>query len=129
MQKTNLSKKIHLIISVVILIPTAISYGFYPNIFLDLQPETLDEQNFNKAIMGLYLGFVTLWTLGLFKNSFYKAAIITHVFFMLPMALGRFLSIVLDGVPSDLYVYGTIGEFVLGVYGVWIVKTKYSKKT
>jgi len=105
------------------------SYGFYTNTFLDLHPETLDEQNFNKAIMGLYIGFSTLWALGLFKESFYKSALISHVCFMLPMALGRLLSIVCDGIPSDLYVYGTIGEFVLGLYGVWVLNSNYFKKT
>lgn len=89
---------------------------------MSLHPETLDEQNFNKAVMGLYFGFALLWSLGLIKKSLYKSALISHVCFMLPMGLGRLLSIIIDGVPSDLYVYGTIGEFVLGVYGLWVWK-------
>lgn len=120
---------IHLWVSIPIVFSAGLSYGFYPNTFLDLHPETLDEQNFNKAIMGLYLGFSTLWALGIFKKSFYKPALISHIFFMLPMALGRLLSIVLDGVPSDLYLYGTIGEFVLGIYGVWILQSIVSQKS
>ncbi|ARV10757.1 hypothetical protein BTO05_08930 [Winogradskyella sp. PC-19] len=114
---------IHLWISIPIVFSAGLSYGFYPNSFLEIQPETLDESNFNKAIMGLYFGFVTLWTFGVFMKSFYKPALISHVCFMLPMALGRLLSIILDGVPSDLYIYGTIGELALGVYGIWVLKS------
>ena len=116
---------IHLWISIPIVFSAGLSYGFYPNVFLDLQPKTLDEHNFTKAIMGLYTGFSTLWALGLFKKSFYKAAIISHVFFMLPMALGRLLSMVLDGMPSNIYVYSTIGELVLGIYSVCVLITQH----
>lgn len=79
--------------------------------------------------MGLYFGFSVLWYLGIFKKSFYKSALISHVFFMLPMALGRFLSIIVNGVPSDLYVYGTVGEFVLGIYGFWVLKSIASQQS
>ena len=44
---------------------------------------------------------------------------------MIPMAFGRLLSIVLDGIPSHLYIIGTIGEFTLGFYGLWVLKSSY----
>lgn len=73
-------QNIHLWISIPIVVSAGLSYGFYPDVFLELQPETVDERNFNKAIMGLYFGFATLWALGVFKKSFYKPALISHVF-------------------------------------------------
>ena len=116
---------IHLWISIPIVFSAGLSYGFYPETLLDLHPETLDEQSFNKAIMGLYFGFATFWCLGLFKKSLHKSALISHVCFMLLMAFGRLLSIILDGVPSGLYVYGTIGEFFLGFYGLWVLRKMF----
>ncbi|WP_296319807.1 DUF4345 domain-containing protein [Winogradskyella sp.] len=114
-------------ISMPIVLGAGLCYGFFADAFLEISPNTVDEHNFNKAIMGLYLGAVILWCIGLFKPSYFKLALMSHIFFMLPMALGRLLSMVLDGVPSNLYLYGTIGEFVLGVYGIWVLSIYYKK--
>ena len=122
-------KNIHLWISIPIVISAGLSYGIFPDVFLDLKPETVDESNFHKAVMFLYFGNATLWVFGLFKKSYLKTALLSHVFFMLPMVLGRFLSIIIDGVPSLLYLYGTIGELILGIYGVWVLVNQHQSTT
>jgi len=114
--------KIHLIISVFIVIPVAILYGFYPDFQFELFPNTIDEHNFYKAIMGLYLSCSILWILGIIKANYFKSALITNMIFMLGLAFGRLLSIILDGIPTYGYVFGTIAELFIGVYGFWVLR-------
>ncbi|OUS01573.1 hypothetical protein A9Q86_07305 [Flavobacteriales bacterium 33_180_T64] len=118
--KENIINKIHLIISVCIVVPVAFVYGFKPEVCFDMFLETVDEHNFHKAIMGLYLGFSTIWVLGIFKINYLKIAIITNIIFMLGLGLGRVLSIVIDGVPTSGYIFGTVAELFLGTYGLWV---------
>ncbi|MFK7781544.1 DUF4345 domain-containing protein [Psychroserpens sp.] len=118
--KTDFIQKIHLIISVIIVVPVAFVYAFYPDFQFDLFPKTNDEHNFYKAIMGLYLGFSTLWVLGVFKSNYLKVAIITNIIFMLGLGFGRILSFLLDGAPTSGYIFGMFAELFLGCYGVWV---------
>jgi len=122
--KTNFINKIHLVISVLIVVPTSFFYGFNPSYQLDIYLNTTDEHNFFKAIMGLYLGFSALWILGVFKKEYLKIALISNLIFMLGLGFGRVLSIVIDGIPTFGYLFGTIGELVLGFYGFWVLNNK-----
>lgn len=123
-----MKNKIHLIISVFIVIPVAFIYGFQPDFKFDIHLNTIDEHNLFKAIMGMYLGFSALWILGVFKEDYWKIATITNTIFMLGMGFGRVLSIFLDGIPTDDYIFGTIAELVLGLYGVWVLKNHKTDK-
>ncbi|MBO6605323.1 DUF4345 domain-containing protein [Psychroserpens sp.] len=125
MTKQDIIMKIHLIISVIIVVPVAILYGFFPDALLELSPETLDEQNFNKAVMGIYVAFSTLWTAALFNKSYLKTALISNVLFMLGLAFGRLMSVLVDGVPSNRYAFGLFGELLLGIYGLWVLKSQF----
>jgi len=124
--KQDFVNKIHLVISIIIVIPAALIYGFEPKLLLDMYAETVDERNFHMAIMGLYLVFSLLWILGITKEDYFKLALISNIIFMSGLAFGRILSIFLDGLPTSFYLYGTIGELVLGVYGVYVL-SKLSK--
>ncbi|WP_040279559.1 DUF4345 domain-containing protein [Psychroserpens damuponensis] len=119
--KQDIITKIHLFISVCIVIPVAFVYGFEPSLSFDMYVETVDERNFHKAIMGLYLGFSVIWILGIFKSHYLKTALLTNIIFMLGLGFGRVLSIILDGLPTFGYVFGTVAELFLGFYGVWVL--------
>lgn len=119
--KQNIITKIHLILSVGIVIPVAFIYGFQPDLQFDIHLNTIDEHNFFKAIMGLYLGFSTLWVLGVFKSNYLKLALVTNMIFMLGLGFGRVLSSMLDGTPTFWYVFGTVAELFLGFYGLWVL--------
>ena len=119
--KTDFINKIHLIISVSIVMPIAIIYGFKPGFSFDMFLETIDEHNFYKAVMGLYLGFSTLWILGVLKASYLKTAVVTNIIFMLGLGFGRVISILVDGIPTFGYVFGVIAELFLGFYGLWVL--------
>ena len=116
--------KIHLIISVCIVIPVAFLYGFNPSFPFEIYPNTVDEHNFFKAIMGLYLGFSVLWIVGIFKSNYLKTALITHAIFMLGLGFGRLVSLFIDGLPTFGYVFGTFAELFLGFYGLWVLQKK-----
>ena len=120
--ETDFIKKIHLIISVCIVFPVSFSYGFYSDLFFEIHPKSIDELNFLKSIMLLYIGFSILWTIGIFNNKYLKIALISNMIFMLSLSLGRLLSLEIDGIPSFAYVFGTFAELFLGVYGVFILK-------
>lgn len=129
--KQDIINKIHLLISVSIVVPVSIFYGFNPDSQFDIQLQTIDEHNFFKAIMGLYLGFSILWLLGVFKHQYLKMAIITNIIFMLGLGSGRVLSYFIDGTPTLGYQFGTFAELFLGFYGIWVLtnkNTNFAKK-
>lgn len=119
--KTDIISKIHLIISVCIVVPVSFVYGFNPSSQFDIYLNTVDEHNFFKAIMGLYLGFSALWVLGVFKSNYLKLALVSNMLFMLGLGFGRVLSLLLDGTPTFWYIFGTFAELFLGFYGLWVL--------
>ena len=104
----------------------ALSYGVAPAAVLpkvlDLAIEGTDLTHILRAIMGLYLGMIVLWILGAFRSNFTRAAVIGEVFFMIGLAFGRVLSIVVDGVPSILLIGYTVVEIAMGLWGILILK-------
>ena len=129
MSKTAIRQNLHLIISSVIVIPVACVYGLFPKTILpqllDFSVETTDLTNVFRAIMGLYLAFAVLWILGTVKPNYWKAATISQILFMLGLALGRILSVFLNGIPSPVFYYGILGELILGIFG-WYQLRKYN---
>ncbi len=126
--KKDIIVKLHLVISVIIVIPTALIYGFSPSSQFDIDLQTVDEESQFKAIMGLYLGFSLLWILGLFKTNYLKTALVSNFIFMLSMGFGRLISWFTDGTPTFAYQFGTFAELFLGCYGLWVL-TQYQSST
>jgi hypothetical protein len=124
-----ISRNLHLIISLSIVVPTAIIYGSAPSTLLprhlDIQVTTVDLSNFLRAIMCLYLGISFIWILGILKIEFWKIATQLNILFMITLGTGRLLSMVLDGLPSGGYIFGVIAELVLGFYSAYQLK-KYN---
>jgi hypothetical protein len=121
-------KNLHLIISLSIVVPTAIIYGS-PSIlpeYLNIQVNTVDISNMLKAIMGLYLGISLVWILGICKTEYWKIATQLNILFMLSLAIGRALSMLMDGFPTGGYIFGIIAELVLGFYSIFQFK-KYNR--
>lgn len=122
-------KNLHLIISLSIVLPTALIYGS-PSILsqhLNIEVNTIDLSNFMRAIMCLYLGISFAWLLGLWKSKYWKIATQLNILFMLTLASGRLLSMVLDGLPTGGYIFGVIAELVLGMFSIYQLR-KYNYK-
>ncbi|WP_435263204.1 DUF4345 domain-containing protein [Tenacibaculum sp. nBUS_03] len=122
-----LLKNLHLIISLLIVVPTAIIYGT-PSILstnLNIEVTSIDLSNLLKAIMCLYIGVSCIWLLGIIKEKYWKSATQLNILFMLTLASGRMLSLVIDGIPTKGYVFGVIAELVIGLFSVYQLR-KYS---
>jgi len=118
--------RFYLIFSAAGLIVVALSYGVAPAAvlpkMLNLTVESTDLTHIFRAVMGLYLGMIALWFLGAFRSNFTRAAVIAEVFFMIGLALGRVVSIIVDGVPSVLLIGYTVVEVTMGLWGILILK-------
>jgi hypothetical protein len=115
-KKILIIKNLHLIISIMIVFPAAIIYGFKSNLIFNVTINSLDEATIFKAIMGVYLAFSILWCIGIFNVNYWKIATFCNMFFMLGLAFGRIISLLMDGFPTTIFVLGTIGELILGFY-------------
>ena len=72
--------------------------------------------------MGLYLALVLFWITGAFKVQLRQAALCSLIVFMLGLAAGRILSLVVDGIPHWLLVVYLVLEIVFGVLGILLIK-------
>jgi Domain of unknown function (DUF4345) len=127
-------KNLHLILTTIILIPVALGYGIAPKtvlpMLLNIRLETVDMLNICRAIMVLYLALSILFLMGIYNPKYWFTATITNIFLMGGLALGRMLSLVLDGMPSPIFLWGTLGEMVLAVFAFyqlrkWEGRVKY----
>jgi hypothetical protein len=118
--------RFYLLFSAAGLFVIALSYGIDPKTILpkalDLTVEGTDLTHIFRAVMGLYLGMIVLWVLGAFRESLTRTAVIAEIVFMFGLALGRVLSIVVDGIPSALLIVYTLLEVAMGLWGVLVLK-------
>jgi len=121
-------KQLFLIAAAVGLAPIALSYGLAPELSLEylFQISVTDTNSLHifRAIMGLYLAMAAFWTLGAFNPLLTQAAIYSLVVFMLGLALGRMLSIIVDGVPDGLLVVYLLLELGFGIIGIVLLRQK-----
>lgn len=122
-------KNLHLFVSLLIVVPTAIIYGS-PTIlpkFLNIEVHTIDISNMLKAIMFLYLGISLVWVLGILKTEYWKSATQLNILFMLTLCCGRGLSLIIDGLPTGGYIFGILAELIIGIFSIYQFK-KYTKQ-
>jgi len=122
-------KHLHLLLSLLIVVPTSIIYGS-PTILseqLNIPVNTIDLSNLLKALMCLYLAVSFVWLLGIWKPKFWKQATQLNILFMLSLATGRIISVFVDGLPSWGYVFGLCAELVIGLFSIYQIK-KYGQQ-
>jgi len=89
-----------------ILVPPALNYGINPAAVLPktmtIAVEGTDQTEMLRAIMGHYLGMTTFCVIAAFTPAWRHIAVIWAVFFLYSIALGRILSLIVDGVPIRL---------------------------
>jgi uncharacterized protein YacL len=115
-------KNLHLLISAIIITIIALTYGLFPNSMLpklfDFNVESIDLKQAFRATMGLYIGMVILWVIGIFKPHHWRIATISNVLFMIGLAAGRIISFVADGIPSIMFSIGLALELTLALWGI-----------
>lgn len=108
------------------LVPIALSYGVAPGVSLmwlfDVPVEGTNATHIFRAIMGLYLFLAAFWVGGAFNGKITRPALWSLVIFMLGLASGRLLSIVIDGVPSAMLVLYLVLELIFGLLGLALLR-------
>jgi len=122
MTNERMKTRAFLIFCAVGLVPIALGYGAKPSVSLDiLFGITVDTTNLThimRAVMGLYLGMAVLWLWGAFRKSMEGPALVACAVFMLGLAAGRILSLIIDGMPHWLLIIYAVLEIVLGLIAV-----------
>jgi hypothetical protein len=108
--------------------PAALGYGLNPQEFLPIlygiEVENNNLSNIFRAVMGLYVGCVSLWILGALKESLTVPALWCMFVFMLGIGLGRALSLILDGLPDMIFVFFMFFEFVAAGITFYLLKAR-----
>ena len=120
--RDGLLMKVFLLGAVVIVVPIALSYGLDPaNVlprFLDIKVEGNDQTQIFRAMMFLYLGACLFWAMAAFKPEWQRAGMVWAVIFSLSLAVGRIVSLIVDGPASrllDIYLGVEIAAGLLGI--------------
>jgi hypothetical protein len=115
-------KNLHLGFTALIIIGVGLTYGINPSkilpLFFDFKVESVDLSNVFRALMGLYLCLAAYWILGILKPAHWRNATLLSTLFMGGLALGRIISVFLDGIPSFGFSFGTVLEIALMLWGI-----------
>jgi hypothetical protein len=71
--------------------------------------------------MGLYLGMSTFCIMAAFTPEWRRVAVIWAVFFAYSLAIGRILSLILDGMPSPILLFYMAVELIVGTLGLLVL--------
>jgi len=119
-------RQVLLLVAAIGLLPIALSYGLAPGrsleFLFDVSIESVNGTHIFRAIMGLYLGFIVFWIIGVYRADVRQAALYSLVFFMFGLAAGRSLSLVVDGFPNWLLVTYLVVELGVGMLGLKLLK-------
>lgn len=112
------------------LIPLGITYGVHPSFnllpisFLDeVEINSIDHANIFSGIMGLYVTMAIFWILGAFNKSLTIPALWSLVIFMTGIGLGRAISMIIDGMPSNPYLLFLLLEVIFALIGLMFIKS------
>jgi len=107
------------------LTPIALSYGAVPEASLPwlyaIDASDVPTQHVFRAVMGLYLAMICLWLAGALRRSLRLPALWSLFVFTLGIALGRGLSLLLDGWPGPLLFVYLPAEVALAASAAWLV--------
>jgi hypothetical protein len=117
--------KIFLLVAGVFLIPVALTYGIDPAAtlpkFINTTVEGTDQTHIFRALACLYLGMSTFCIIAAFTPEWRRVAVIWAVFFAYSLAIGRVLSLIIDGTPSPILLFYLAVELVVGTFGLWVL--------
>ena len=107
------------------LVPIALSYGIDPAgvlpRFLNITVQGNDQTQIFRALMCLYLAASAFWAIAAFKPAWQRVAVIWGVFFMFSLALGRAISLLVDGPASRLLDFYLAAEIFGGLVGLAVL--------
>ncbi|MEM7585322.1 MAG: DUF4345 domain-containing protein [Acidobacteriota bacterium] len=102
------------------LISPQFMYGLY-----GIEIETVNEANMvRSAYGGLFLGFGILFLMGSLRDQFARPALIALLTFMASFAVGRIVSIVVDGMPAPLILSLIVFEIVYSALAAYLLSAE-----
>ena len=123
--------KLFLLVGATVLVPVALSYGVDPAVilpkFMNIRVEGVDQTHIFRALMCLYLGMSTFCAIAAFTSSWRHVAVIWAVFFAFSLAIGRILSLIVDGMPSRILLLYLAVELALGIWGLAVLARERRK--
>ncbi|MDB9934772.1 DUF4345 domain-containing protein [Gammaproteobacteria bacterium] len=106
----------------------SLGYGFLPSLTMpflyDIEVTNTNLLNILRAISGLYIALVTFWILGAYNSNLQLPALWSLTIFMTGIALGRVVSILIDGLPSPIFIFYLFIEIISGLIGYALLKGK-----
>ncbi len=112
-----MTDRLFLLIATIGLLPVALSYGVAPATTLPfLYGFPVDGVNLThvfRGVMGLYLANAAFWLAGALWPSLRTPALWGLLVFMAGLAVGRILSVLVDGIPGLLLVFYIVVEIVM----------------
>jgi len=112
----------YLLLVAILLVPIALSYGIAPATVLpkvlDISVSGADQTQIFRALMCLYLAASAFWAIAAFRPAWQQAAVVWAMLFCFSLAIGRVLSLIVDGPASlllDLYLGLEIFGGLLGL--------------
>ncbi|MEH6611607.1 MAG: DUF4345 domain-containing protein [Halioglobus sp.] len=124
-------ESIFLLLAAAGLVPVALSYGLMPqesmSYLYDIDASSVNSHHIFRAVMGLYFAQVIFWIAGARKPSLTLPALWTLAIFMLGLAAGRALSIVVDGMPHPLLLAYLVLEIGFGSVSLYLA-TKFQTR-
>jgi hypothetical protein len=114
--------KFFLLFAGVFLIPVALTYGLDPAAtlpkFMNVTVEGTDLTHIFRALGCLYFGMVAFCIIAAFTPEWGHVAVIWAVFFAYSLAIGRIISLIVDGKPSGMLLFFLAVELVVGTVGL-----------
>ena len=111
------ARRLFLLVFGVGLVPIALSYGAVPEQSLPrlygLGDPDIPMLHILRAMMGLYLAMIVFWLAGALRRELRVPALWSVFVFVTGIALGRGLSLVLDGWPEPILVFYLFAEVAL----------------
>ena len=106
----------------------SLGYGFLPSLTMpflyDIEVTNTNLLNILRAISGLYIALVTFWILGAYNSNLQLPALWSLTIFMTGLALGRVTSILIDGLPSSIFIFYLFIEIIFSLIGYALLKGK-----
>ena len=110
------------------LTPIALAYGLAPAVTVpalyNIEVDAVGTAHVFRAVMGLYFGMVVFWLLGIKQDALRSGALWSVAVFMLGLAAGRTVSLVLDGMPAPLLVLYLVLELGFGLVAVLLLRSR-----
>jgi hypothetical protein len=121
----------YLVFIAIALVPVALSYGIDPAAilprFLNISVEGADQTQIFRALMCLYLGASAFWAIAAFTPTWQRVAVVWGIIFMLSLALGRVISLLVDGPASRLLDFYLVVEILGGLTALAVLA--YARKS